>query len=160
MRATRLQPLSLRALSRRGPVHPFFAGAELDPVWRELDRWAAAVSAAPRRSRLDRRPTVTHDEEAGTWSLATALPGVPAEHLDITLAQGVLTIETKPSLHEDDGFTTVVRERPHPKHRIRWTLPEQADADTVAARLVDGWLTVTVSAQARPVARKIAVVAS
>jgi len=148
MRATLRRPLSARAR------HPF---AEFDQLWRELDRWAAATRPAPRRARLNSRPTVHHNPEDHTWTLAVPLPGVSADDLDITVDKGVLTVEAKVAEVDDAGFEAVHRERSGPLPKVRWTLPEQADLDRVKASLTDGWLRIEVAEQARPEPRKIAV---
>ncbi len=135
-------------------AHPF---AELDQLWRELDRWAAPARLAPRRAALDSRARVTHDAEAHTWTLSAPLPGIGTEQLEVTVDNGVLTISTTPAEASDEGFTTVHRERPTTPTRIRWSLPEQADLDGVKATLTDGWLSVVLPEKTRPELRTIVV---
>lgn len=149
MRATFRRPVS--PLSAR---HPF---SELDQLWRELDRWAGTSRRAPRRPVLDTRPRVTREEDADTWMLRAPLPGVSADRLEVTVQEGVLSIVSTVSSTDDDGFTVAHRERQGPQRRIRWTLPEHADLDSIDAALTDGWLQVTVARKAPPTPRTIAV---
>jgi HSP20 family molecular chaperone IbpA len=152
MRATfrrSVSPLSVRS--------PF---ADLDQMWRELDRWASPARRAPHRARLDPRPRVTQDEATGEWTLRAPLPGVSPEHLEVTVDEHVLIVQATVSAPEDAGFTVVHRERVAPSDRIRWALPKQAELDSIVAVLSDGWLEVRVRPMAKPAPRTIPVQSS
>jgi len=153
MRASFRRPVLSRSVRLTHPL------VELNQLWRELDRWAAAPLPTARRARLHRRAQVQHDEDAGTWTLSAPLPGRTPDEVGVTIEEGVLVVSSDPPAFDDAGFSAVHVERSNQPGRIRWTLPPEADLDSVQASLTDGWLQVEVSRKTRPAPRTISVVA-
>lgn len=156
MRTGLRRPVLARSVSR---THPLL---ELNHLWRELDRWTVRPPGIASSVRRRARATIQHDAEADAWTLSAPLPGRSADDVTITIEEGVLQIASASVEQKDadDGFSTVHAERSARPVRLRWTLPKEADLDSIQAALTDGWLRVQVSRQARPEPRTIPVVAS
>jgi HSP20 family molecular chaperone IbpA len=105
------------------------------PVDRTLEQLAASLGDARRRA-----PVVDATWRDGTLTLTVDLPGVPAGAVDVEITGRTLTL----------GVRT---------DELTWsrslTLGASLDTETVAARHVDGRLTVTVEPVATPAARRI-----
>ena len=75
-------------------------------------------------------PRVEVQEEAGRYVLRADLPGVAPQDTQITVEQGVLTLEAqRPAAHPQGTATRFQR---------RFALPEDADAEQISARSVHG----------------------
>lgn len=97
-------------------------------------------------------PRVEAQEEADRYLLRADLPGVAPQDTQITVEQGVLTLEAqRPALHPQ-GTTT--------RFRRRFALPEDADAGQISARSAHGVLEVSIAKLARPQPRRITVEAA
>jgi len=153
MRASLRRPVLSRSVRRSHPL------SELSHLWRELDRWSAAPLVASPRARLDPRATIRHDAALDTWVMSVPLPGRQADQMEVTIEGDRLVVAAPLVETEDEGFSPVHIERPSKAIRLRWTLPEDANADSVQASLTDGWLRVEVSRKVRPAPRSIPVVA-
>jgi HSP20 family protein len=153
MRTGFRRPVLSRSTRRSHPL------VELNHLWRELDRWAVAPLARTPRARLSARATIQHDAESDAWTMSAPLPGRRADQVDITIEDGVLLVSSAAVASADEGFSTVHTERSTRPVRLRWTLPDDADLDSIQATLTDGWLRVELSRQARPQPRTIPVVA-
>mgnify|MGYP001998066341 CR=1 FL=1 len=91
--------------------------------------------------------------------MSVPLPGRQADQMEVTIEGDRLVVAAPLVETEDEGFSPVHIERPSKAIRLRWTLPEDANADSVQASLTDGWLRVEVSRKVRPAPRSIPVVA-
>jgi HSP20 family protein len=105
--------------------------------------------AASVNNRMALPPFVdVHQDEHG-WSLVADLPGVSADKLTLTVEDGKLLVVGKRTTPFADGTEQELR-------RV-FTLPEEVDADAIAAKLVDGVLEVTLPKRAELKPKRIAV---
>jgi HSP20 family protein len=88
------------------------------------------------------------------------LPGVSADHIELTVENHVLTIsaERRPSYADGDKILVQERFEGHVTRRVR--VPEWVDADAVSASYVDGVLTVTLPLAEKAKPRRINVTAA
>jgi len=106
-------------------------------------------------------PSVDVREEDNRFVVYADLPGVDAKDIEITAEKGVLTLrgerksETK---NEANGFERV--ERVAGSFLRRFTLPEDANADAISARHVNGVLEVTIPKQEQVQPRRVTVQAA
>ena len=90
-------------------------------------------------------PAIEMTETKDAYKLSAELPGIDAKDVDITVANGILSIsgEKKEEREEkEEGF--MFAERSYGAFERRIELPEAADASKVKARFKNGVLTVTV----------------
>lgn len=102
-------------------------------------------------------PAVDIKEEAERYVLLADLPGVDPKAIDITMENGVLTIkgQRETEATQGNGYKRVERVR-GTFHR-RFTLPETADAEGIAAKTENGVLTVTIPKHKKAQPRRIRV---
>ena len=106
-------------------------------------------------------PAVDILEEKERFVLRADLPGVKADDIDINMDAGVLTITGKRQAIADDDVAEVRRsERKSGDFRRRFTLPDTADAENVAAKSRDGILEVSIAKLPEVQARRITVEAA
>jgi HSP20 family protein len=106
-------------------------------------------------------PPVDIREEEKQFVIYADLPGVDAQHIDVTLEKGVLTIRGRRELEardEKSGFRRV--ERVSGEFYRRFSLPDTADAQSVKARVTNGVLEVAIPKQAQVLPRRISVEAA
>lgn len=114
-----------------------------------------------RRTVADWIPPVDVVERQDRFVLRADLPGVPTDAIDIRMEDGTLTLSGERQ-RETDGDADGVRrfERATGKFLRRFTLPETADADNIAARNVNGILEVTIPKRPEVQPRRIEVEAA
>jgi HSP20 family protein len=118
-----------------------------DLVQRDLDRIQARRSGrgGPETPVSDWVPAVDIIEENDRFLIRADVPGVVAADIDISMEDGVLTIagERHTEKHEDaEGVRRF--ERVSGRFHRRFTLPETADAEGIAARSTNGILEVSI----------------
>jgi HSP20 family protein len=90
-------------------------------------------------------PAVDISERKDAYLVTVEIPGVPADDLDITFAQGVLTVAGERPLTSDSAGETVHRaERHYGNFRRSITLPSHVTADDIEASTQDGVLRILV----------------
>ena len=95
-------------------------------------------------------PAVDVREEATRFLIEADVPGVNAENLDITLENGVLTIEGQRELDKTEDRQGYYRaERLRGGFRRQFRLPESAASEGLEAEYKDGVLRVIVPKQAK-----------
>ncbi|WP_375551996.1 Hsp20/alpha crystallin family protein [Rhodophyticola porphyridii] len=83
------------------------------------------------------------------YKIVMELPGVDDKDIDLTVAEGVVTVKgEKRSSREDSGDTWYFSEREYGAFSRSFRLPPDADPNQVAADLKDGVLRITVSKKA------------
>jgi len=106
-------------------------------------------------------PAVDIVEEKDKFVLRADVPGVDPTEIDVSMDAGVLTVSGErhnETSEESEGLKRV--ERSSGKFYRRFTLPETADADGIAARSSNGILEVTIPKQPEVQARRITVQAA
>lgn len=91
-------------------------------------------------------PAIEMTETKNAYKLSVELPGIDAKDVDISVANGILSIsgEKKEEREEkEEGF--MFAERSYGAFQRRIELPQAADADNIKARFRNGVLTITVA---------------
>ena len=104
-------------------------------------------------------PAVDIRETDTSYVLHADLPGVLADDIEVSMEDGVLTIQGKresESKDEQDGYQRF--ERVTGKFMRRFTLPDTANGEQISASTRDGVLEVTIPKQEKLKPRKIDVV--
>jgi HSP20 family protein len=106
-------------------------------------------------------PAVDIKEEPNQFVILADVPGVDAKDIEITMENGVLTIKGQRATEtqeEREGFTRV--ERVRGTFYRRFTLPDTADAEKIAAKSKNGVLELVIPKHERVQPRKITVEAT
>ena len=134
-----------------------------DLVQRDLDRIQTrrGLRAGPETPVSDWVPAVDIVEEKDRFLLRADVPGVDRADIAVSMEDGVLTIagERNTEKHEDvDGMRRF--ERVSGRFQRRFTLPETADAEGIAAKSANGILEVSILKQPVVQPRRITVEAA
>lgn len=105
-------------------------------------------------------PAVNFTETNGSYSITAELPGMEQDNVDITLANGILTIKgekTEEKVEKNKDYH--MSERRFGRFQRSFRLPEGIDVDKINADMAKGVLTITVpkSKQAKVAEKKISV---
>jgi HSP20 family protein len=106
----------------------------------------------------DWAPPVDIIEEKDRFVLRADAPGVNPDDIEISMENGVLSIagsREQEKSEEREGLRRI--ERVSGRFYRRFTLPDTADSENVAARYEKGILEVTIPKQAQVLPRRIAV---
>jgi HSP20 family protein len=95
-------------------------------------------------------------ETEGSYVLTASVPGFDPSQVEVTFADGVLTILAKAQPEKVTG-RWLRTERPHGSFLRKLELPQQVQGEKIAAGFENGLLTVTVPKQAKPEPIKIQV---
>ena len=109
----------------------------------------------------DWMPAVDVHENKDSFVLRADLPGVDPKDIDITMENGVLTLRGRrqsENSSEERGYRRV--ERISGEFFRRFTLPDVADSQSIAAKTNNGVLTVTIAKRPEVQPRRIEVKAS
>lgn len=107
-------------------------------------------------------PATDIHEYTDRFELYVDVPGVDADKVDITLEDGVLTIQgerTLPTGKKSETPQFRRTERGAGQFYRRFVLPDTADSDNVKANGKNGVLTVTIPKHAKAMARRIQIAA-
>jgi HSP20 family protein len=105
-------------------------------------------------------PALEMTEDEKGYHLAVELPGLDEKDVEITVADGVLTIAgEKKEAHERKTNGYLLSERRYGKFARRLSLPDDVDPAKISATFRRGVMTVTMTkdAKAAPRTRKIAI---
>ncbi len=94
---------------------------------------------------------LTTTDEA--YVLTADLPGIRYDDIDLSIEQNILTIKGERAAPENGERTRA--ERPFGAFKRSFSLPEDADAESINARYENGVLTVSIPKRTKPQARKI-----
>ena len=109
----------------------------------------------------DWAPAVDIIEETDRFILRADVPGVAREDIDVSMEDGILTISGERQTEKHEETEGVKRfERVSGKFYRRFTLPETADAEGIAARNANGILEVSIPKQPEVQPRRITVEAA
>ncbi len=138
MSLVRYEPWSMLAQLRR----------EMDRAMGE-DNFAAAS---------DWMPAVDIKEDEKNFTITADIPGVDAKDIEVHAENGLLTIRGErenEKKEEREGYKRI--ERSYGSFFRRFTLPDSADTDKIAAKTEKGVLTVTIPKHAKVLPKKIEV---
>ena len=127
--------------------------------WRDFHPALSAVQ--PASDDAGWTPPVDVWESAEDYRIELEIPAVRAADVDVAIDDGVLKISgvrKRPSL--DDSEQNRRQERRYGAFQRLFQLPEQADPDSVEARVAEGVLEVRIAKQATMQPRRIEVVAA
>ena len=135
----------------------------VDLLHRDLDRFAArrVASNSDHSPVTDWVPAVDIVEENDRFVLRADVPGVSPEDIDVSMDAGVLSVSGERHAiapAEDTGVQRI--ERATGRFLRRFTLPETADAEEIAAKCAKGILEVTIPKTPEIKARRITVEAA
>ncbi|RMH04762.1 MAG: Hsp20/alpha crystallin family protein [Nitrospirae bacterium] len=105
-------------------------------------------------------PRVDIAESKKQYTITVEVPGVDEKDIDITLAEGTLTIRGEKRYEKEESDEQYHRvERSYGAFQRVISLPTDADEDKVEAKFKNGVLTITVgkNPNAKPPVRKIAI---
>lgn len=106
-------------------------------------------------------PPVDIKEDEQQFILFADLPGVKAEDVEITMENGLLSIQGKRESETSEEHTGYRRvERTSGRFLRRFSLPDSADATAITARSKDGVLEIMIPKQPQQLAKKIKVKAA
>jgi HSP20 family protein len=135
----------------------------VDLLHRDLDRLATrrTPSGGANDPVADWAPAVDIVEEKDRFVLRADVPGVSPEDIDVSMDNGVLSVSGErhaiaPS--EDSGVQRI--ERATGRFLRRFTLPETADAEGIAAKCANGILEVSIPKMPEVKSRRITVEAA
>lgn len=103
-------------------------------------------------------PAVDIREENDRFLLQADLPGVDPDAIEVTMEDGVLTIQgSRVSESTDEQESYKRYERVRGSFLRRFTLPDTANGDAISAATSNGVLEVSIPKQVKPQPRKISV---
>jgi HSP20 family molecular chaperone IbpA len=124
----------------------------MEPIFEEFVRQLSAPVASPHR-----RQIAAFKAKEDGWEAQWTAPGVRAEELDIRAEGGVLHVAYTTAHGEEEGLRLQRKERRVGEVRRKLALPRDADPETISATLRDGLLTISVTALAALMPKKIEV---
>lgn len=139
----------MNTLSIRNPIH------EMDELFH--NRLASVLGGEGLQSAAW-SPVVDIEESAEAYTIHAELPGVSKEKVRVTVENEVLTLSGERDLErcvETKTFHCV--ERSHGSFSRSFTLPEDVDAESVAANFKDGLLAVRVAKREEALPKSIEV---
>lgn len=135
--------------------------SELDRLQRQMAGLFGGFPSSIRSERSGAFPLINIGSTDDSIEIVAFAPGVDPKRLDISIDKGLLTISgergsPQPEAAGDDA-RTYAQERFVGAFRRVIELPQQADPDKVAARYVNGCLTVSIGKQEASKPRAITV---
>ena len=133
----------------------------LDQMRKEMDRMFELRTTGEEGGSVvtsDWTPAVDIKEEEDRFVLHADVPGVKPEDIDVHMENGQLTIRGEKETEkkeEREGYRRV--ERSYGSFYRRFSLPETADSEKIAASSKDGVLEVVIPKQAKVQPKKIEV---
>ena len=103
-------------------------------------------------------PVVDIEESAEAYTIRAELPGLSKEKVKVTVENGVLTLSGERDLERRVETKTFHRvERSHGTFTRSFTLPEDVDAESVAANFKDGLLEIQIAKREEALPKSIEV---
>jgi len=117
-----------------------------------------AVSETPKKlGDVTYRPALDLYDTEAAYEIRLDMPGTTPEGIDVTVHDGVLTVEARVEPRYQDGITPVLGEFGVGDYRRRIRLGEDIDLDTLRASYADGVLVLVLPKLAAREPRKIEV---
>ena len=102
-------------------------------------------------------PSATFTERPEDYELKVMLPGIGKGDAELHMEGKTLTLKTHATYQNPAGFRQVATEFERTNYAMSADLPEMADPATLAAKLENGVLTVTMKKRAETQPKKIAI---
>ncbi len=102
-------------------------------------------------------PTAVLTEKPDEYELKIEVPGVGKDEAELHLDGKTLTLKTHAKYQNPAGFKEIAKEFDRPNYAISADLPELANPETLAAKLENGLLTITIKKRAETQGKKIAI---
>jgi HSP20 family molecular chaperone IbpA len=100
-------------------------------------------------------PAVDICEDANAIRLLADMPGADQKSVNVSVENGVLTVEGKGSIEPPKGYELVGQEYAVGRFRRDFTLSEQVDVEGIKAKVNNGVLELTIPKRAEMKTRKI-----
>lgn len=108
-------------------------------------------------------PKIDFKDAGAAYQLDAELPGVPAKDVEVSVANGILTVRGERNAEKEEKDANYIRvERSYGRFERSLGLPDDADETKISANSKDGVLTITVPKKpgAKTETRKIEVKAA
>lgn len=102
-------------------------------------------------------PSATFTERPEDYELKVMLPGIGKGDAELHMEGKTLTLKTHATYQNPAGFRQIATEFERTNYAMSADLPEMADPATLAAKLENGVLTVTMKKRAETQPKKIAI---
>ena len=102
-------------------------------------------------------PTATITEKPDGYELKILVPGIGKKDAELHMDGKTLTLKTHAAYQNPAGFKQVTAEFERTNYALNAELPEMADPASLAAKLENGVLVVTVKKRAETQAKTIAI---
>jgi HSP20 family molecular chaperone IbpA len=100
-------------------------------------------------------PAVDICEDANAIRLIADMPGADQKSVDVSVENGVLTVEGNGSVEPPDGYELVGQEYAVGRFRRDFTLSDQVDVEGIKAKVNNGVLELTIPKREEVKTRKI-----
>ena len=100
-------------------------------------------------------PSATFTEKPEEYEFKAMLPGIARQDAELHIEGRTLTLKTHATHQNPAGFKQIAAEFARSNYAMSADLPEMADPSTLAAKLENGVLTVTVRKRPETQAKKI-----
>ena len=130
----------------------------LNQLQRELEHVQEGDIVEGSTATAEWAPAVDIKEEDERFVLHADIPGVKPEEIDISMEDGVLTIQGEKKTEaktEKEGYKRV--ERTYGSFYRRFSLPDTADADAISAKSKHGVLEIVIPKREAVLPKKISV---
>lgn len=147
---------AVAATSRRFPELDLWRGS--DPFRSFFDRFFQDAPESWRQLQTFTAPQVDITETADEYRVRAELPGVSKEDVTVELEHGLLTIRGEKKSQRDEKNEKGRRlECSYGTFSRSFSLPQDADADQIAAKFKDGVLDVTIKRSAASKPKQVAI---
>ena len=100
-------------------------------------------------------PSATFTEKPAEYELKIEIPGIATADAELHIEGKTLTLKTHSKYQNPAGFRQVAAEFERTNYAMSADLPEMADPSTLAAKLENGVLTVTIRKRPETQPKKI-----
>jgi len=129
-----------------------------DQLRREMDRIYEGRTEDTPAATSDWVPAVDIRENPDHFEIVADVPGVDPKAIEVHAENGVLTVKGERDVEKRENREGYKRiERAHGSFFRRFTLPDTADTDKIAARCSNGVLSITIPKHEKVQPRKITV---
>lgn len=102
-------------------------------------------------------PTAVLTEKPEEYELRIEVPGIGKDEAELHLDGKTLTLKTHAKYQNPAGFKEIAKEFERQNYAISADLPELANPETLAAKLENGLLTITIKKRDETQGKKIAI---